>query len=793
MPSFIDSLPDVNKKDTGSGSGFLDTLPQAPVSQEQTGFLQQTAQNMARPFLSAPASVASAVATGLGEAGIISPKYGEEARQSGVPFGYFGKVKPFAAKVPTSIGDIINSAAGGAADMLESASYLMAPVKELGSGFFSKIALKEALPMATAYGTAQGLRDKSKGGSVLGSAGTALGNTLGAMGAYTLMGAGGQAISRWGARALRSEAMRTLTRLGNDMAEKVWSTFPEAFKKGSIDSLDKMTNKLVYSRMRALSNEFTRFHKKSMLSFIDSTAPKITEPDLAYATFARSLSDTMGALFKKSANKYQLVKDADVNISKYVNAFDAIGLKTNGNGQLSKESAQEMKSLIMTNGMNSPLDKFKVDMISELSHPMNPKQVMSLWEDSMKQLSVMDTNEARNSVRAFSAGIYKDMRNELETNGRKDIVDNWDVAYNAYKKASRIYDSGVLNKMRNSGYVSDLVDTLASGTMKDPEKEVFLKSIDEQRPAVQNLLISEMLSKVKTNPTADSKKMIDGVLGNFDNEIGDNSLFSPSQVNYMRSVGDFANTNFGDLLSGMRGAVGLDKEPTVAEGKATQALTESAKALQPQKEALTSTVGKLVDNGKINDISRELLKIDKTSDFEKVLGAFSPEEKNLVGLALAHRAFIGDVPLGVVDKNGDVVVNKEFATKFIDTIDKITANKPLRSLLTDTQYKGLKEASDLVRMGTQIPAGDMARLVHAGLAALYGGNHYFAGATYQATQVFKANLDNPESYNVIENLIKINALKTNARFVLGDLIKKAANVVAQMGHASGEALLQNNT
>lgn len=751
--------------------------------QQKPGFVQGLVQDIARPFLKPIASIDSAAASA------IDPAAGQNARDNGVPFGYFGNVKPFGAQglIPqpgqgTNWDSGARQFADVAGNTAEAASYFMAPMK-LGRGFWATV--KEGAPMAATYAAGKGGEALGDGKSPLEAAGTAAANYVGATAGYSLLKGAGNLIANWGSRALQSDAVRVAGQWANDFAEKTWNALPEAFQKGAADTLDSITNKSTRRTVSALQDEFDKNWTTASQSMIDGINPEVNQPDLTFGKFQRSLSETMGNMFRTSNALYDDVKADQTTIGSdtFNLAKQALGkIETPPDINALKPGTPEYRDAIQA--LTKPqgiLKDFKDSMEPALVKDMTLKNVMNMWDNAMSYIPQAN-NEERGVIRDFAAGLYSDARTTLEKTN-PDLLNGWDGAYQAWKKASDLYSSGFLGTLKSSGDVDTVVDTMLKGGMTRPEQTAFLDSIKGNEGSVQNLFINSLLRKAKAAPTPEEGAgMIQKFLDGWDVKAGENSFLTPAQAKQLDDISSFMGGKFDDFVLGMRKAQGLGDEV---------ASEDTVAKLSDQQGNLD--IAKAVNDGRMSDIADKFYKLKDSPDLSKILSALSPEERQVVGLSIGQKVLDNKVPVASLNKDGTYKINSGFAKAVVDTYDDIASNRTLNSVLTDEQLNGLKQAADSVRNLTEVPVTGMKRILHGILAVVYGAKGFFGAAIQHGVQGVSAPaVESKAYYEAVDNLIDQGLLEGNKRILVGDFLKKLLPLAGQAFDKLGSEITGEN-
>jgi len=735
-----------------------------------------------KPVVRAGVTVAGGIATGV--AGLFG---GEEAagqaRQSaveGLDVPYFGKTRPFGAGAYDEMqaGNIGGGefatragldAAGSAAEMY---SYTMAPLK-IGRGFWNTI--KEALPMALTFGAAKTGQAAGEGKGAIDSTLEGAGNALGVTAGFGLLKGGANLFANYGARALQSPAIKQAGSWAKGFAEKVWNALPDSFQEKAITGLDNMVNSQTKRTYSLLETEFNKEWKKTANSAIDALTPNINNKDLSYAKFSRSLTETMGNMFRSSNALYDDVKADSTRIDLGADGFATKSLEKISVPDITKfkpgtPEYKEAVSKIMKGGSSDLLSDFSREMEPVVKQPLTLRQIMATWERAMSYIGDA-TNEEKVIIRDFANGLYSDARKVLEAT-KNPLVNDWDLAYNSWKKASTVYDSGVLNEMRNSGYVSSVVDKMA-GKMDDVEKGVFLNSIKDNEPAVRELIINELLGKVKGMPNKEGAELIQKVVNQWDDGTGVSKLFTKEQAKYLDDISSFMDGNFSDFIEGMKRSQGLSG---VSTEKAAELLDSQSKI----------DVSKLVTEGRFDEIADKFFALGKKDDANlvKIVSEFTPEEKQVVGLSIAKDMFKEELPLVALNKDGTYNVGQEFADAMVNTWSKIKDNKALNQVMTEEQMQGLKNAAEYaqtLKNVTNVPDSGVKRILHGVTSLLYFAKGWLPGGISHAISAASSQVEKTKLYyDAIDKLLE-EGLKKNNAIKVGDFLKQITSGLSISG------------
>lgn len=687
----------------------------------------------------------------------------------GVDTGTYKGLRP----IGTS-GNFGQDVAGAAGAGLELSSYLMAPLKT-GAGFWNTI--KEAIPLAATFGAGKGLQASGDGADPLSAAGTGIANAVGAAAGYGLFKGGAQLFSNWGARALQSQAVATAGSWMKDFAEKTFTAMPEAFNKealapiygmaapkpGETAPLGDMVAATTRRTYAALKDEFDKNYSTAKDAVVDSLMPEVNKPDLTLAKYQRSLSETMGNNFRKANTLYDDVKADHTKIDQFTIAGSALDKapKIPTMPTPASSAAERQAYMDAVQSGSQTFQTFMGTMQSATKQPLTLKQVMGLWQESMSALTGA-TNDERVVIRDFASGLYADARQVLEKKN-PELLDQWDGAYQQWKKSVDLYESGPLNSLKSVGDVDTFVDTMLSKQMTRPEQETFVQSLGDNKPAVQDLFINSVLRKAKQLDPNEGSKFIQKFLDGYSD-----NLLSPAQTKMLDDLSHFMGGDFDQFVLGMRQAQGLTD----------QAAGDLLKG-QTQQDLL-----KTVNDGRLDQIAERFTKMADSPELTKTLEAFSPEEKNIIGLSIAKGLFDQKLPVAALNQDGSYKIAPEFAATLIDVGAKIQDNKALQKVMSPEQLSALQSAVKFAEKTedlSAVPAAGYHRLMNGLISMFYFARGWVPGGVRNAIDAASGSGEKTLLYySAVQDLLSEGLLQKNKQIMVGDLMKVLLPGVGQV-------------
>lgn len=724
---------------------------------EKPGFVQGLAQDVAKPFLSAITNVSGLGASALGYIAGGKDLYSrvrQTALEQGADYGYFGKVKPIGAEAilardrgEISTGEMVKrEALDFAGTMGEIASYSFAPLKGIkGTGFLKTMA--KSAPFATAFGISKGLQAGAEGKSTTESITEGAVSGLSASLGYALLGKASSFVSNMGARALQSEAFRAAGKGLVDLTEKTWNALPQAFQ----DSVSKWTDNLINTSFRrsyqALRTEFNSKFNQAVNGAIESVVPLVDNPELTTAQFQRNLANKIGQKFQESSALYDQVKTDRTVIQ---------------NLPLSISKAESLiNKMPETIGLTFDLSPKNKNPI-----PMTMGDIISKWQEAMTLLPKANP-EQKVAIRDFASALYSDARGFLEKENPK-LLNQWDSAYQSWKKATDIYESGILSELKSVGDFDTFIDKFFSKELSVPEREVFLESIKGNEKTVQDMFINSLLRKVKTMPDrAEGAKTIRDFLDNWDIMSPDgevrNAFLAEDQANTLNQLADFLDTKFDNFVDGMRNSIGLKPD--------------NVSWFTQQQQKLN--VAELVDKGDINSIFDNLMSIKDSGEFRQAINLLNPEERRAVGITMFKDIFNENKPLFDVNPDGTLDMSSfvKDLSKTLTQLNKVGGKDKeglLNMLYSPEQVKTFtKEIPNAIKTFenvSSVPKFKITRLFNLVLSGIYAKVGFPAASIHNLSEAIKA--PSYKNYvNAVNELIEKNYLKKNLGMKIGDLMQ----------------------
>lgn len=748
---------------------------ESPLSQKDIPFFPDTlARDVARPFLGAFASVANLTKAGTDDF--------DRVRREGMNFGYFGNVKPLGAEFDVTKGlkENIRPLAEATGRVAEMASYGFAPLKGIkGAGFFDA-AFKQGAPFSVAFGAGKGLQkygeeaDESgkratAGEAALAGAGAYLGSSLG----YGITAKGAQLIGHFGARALQQPAVKAAGEQIRSLAEKVWSAMPDSFQQQGFKMADAILNASTRRKVAALESEYLRTHGESVSSWIRSVAPDVGDPELSLASFQRKLKESIGRRYRDSEALYNDVKAAEPltsSVERWTNSVSKI------------DSA--ISALPFSNA------KFELMGIRDmLKKQITPRQILDANFDLLDKAATAETREEAKMFREVADSLFSDMRRILEVDSPA-ILDTWDRAYQRWLQAGQIYESPVISGLKTAGSVEKIIDDSLLNKLDTSERGLILESIADDPEPFRELIISSLLSKAEREGPEKGAKTIQDFLSSWERNVDGkvvNELLSPDQAALLDDLSNYMGENFGDFVSGMRKAIGMDDE--------------AVRALSEQRSTLD--IAKMVDDGDFEAIAKHWVDMSGKDEFAQALSVLSPEEKRVVGLTIWRDLFNDELPVFRLNDDGTINAENlaEAFRKGFQELNKLGGSKKSIELPDGTkstieemlyskeQIESMKEAEKMISTlenVRKLPVGEFKRIMHAGLAFIYGslGGKYI-GAT--ARHAAEAAAPTPKAfYEAVNSLVDSALLKKNGMLKMEDVLRSLVPFTGAVGgHAPG--------
>jgi hypothetical protein len=769
--------------------------PAAPAVQaepiEQPGFLQSAAQVIAKPFLGIGASAAGGLeGLAYGAAKLVgADSFAERRRQdmedilNGVDTGYLGIARPLGSDAADGgvkdgriTGQGLAKVFGGA---LEAGSYFASAPLKGAEGFWQAAkAGKKVAGVMAAGAAANSLGDGKDLGEAAVDGGVA---GVGTLATFGLMNKAADVFKIWGAKALQDPIVQASAAKIRDTADHIFNTVPEIFGKG-FTSLADITNVSTRRAVNALRSEFNRDYNTAKNAIIDSLVPDVGNPDRVFGKFQRSLSETMGNMFRDSNKLYDKVK-ADPTL------IDDLSFSKGALGRLKMPeikpvmSAAEIRTYQESMGrMSIPFQGFHETMSQITDRPLTMGQIINANKEALNYIAG-SSSEERAAIREFAAGLFRDARTVLEKKNPA-LVQEWDDAYNAWLKASRLYDSSVLNKIKSVGEADDFVGALLDKKFSPtdmhskPLREAFLSSLnDGNRGATQELVISSLLRRAKDLSPEDGSKLLRSFLDNWED-----GFLTPEQTKMLDSFASFMDGNFDKFVVGMRGELeGLNL--SAAQEEALSAIESSSESLIKGQTQLD--VMKVVNDGRLDQISQKFAKLKDSPELAQVVSTMSPEEKSIVGLSITKDAYNAEMPVLKRLSDGKYSMDKGFADAILKAVDAVEINKALEGLFTPEQIaefdKVAKAAESLRTATTEIGGEGLANLLRLFVSAFYFKRGWIPGSLAKISQTMKSVSDQVELNRVLREAIESGMVEKNKMYKLGDILQMIG------GHAAGPA------
>ena len=762
------------------------SAPTEPLMSGNKPWLQSTAQSIAKPFLSIGASGAGALEglAYLGGKAVGADQFAERRRQDmqsileGVDTGYLGTAKPLGAGAAGGGVKDGHITGAGLADVFgqlgEAGSYFAAPLKG-ATGFWG--AVKSGIPAAGLFGAGEGLQAAGEGKGAIESTATGVANAVGVLATFGLMGKAADVFKIWGAKAMQDSVVRAGASTLRDFADHTFNTLPEAFQKG-YTSLADFTNATTRRTVAALRSEFDRNYNTTKDAVIDSLVPEVNNPDLVLGKFQRGLAEELGSNFRAKDTLYEAVKENPTVIDQFpiVNeGFNKIKLPEFPQPNLQgRTSPTEVKAYQEAMGkMSVPFQSFVETMGTATKQPLTLGEIINLSQESLRYL-VGSNNSERAAIRSFASGLYSDARNVLEKKN-PELLDQWDLAYQAHKKASDLYESNPLNNLKSVGEVDTFVDKMIGGEMSRPERNAFIKALGENKPATQSLFINSVLRKAKELKPAEGAKLIRTFLDNWEKDF-----LSPEQTKMLDSFASFMDGNFDEFVLGMRNEL----------FKASDLTQEKSKELLSQQTQLD--VMKVVNDGRLDQIAERFTKLKDSGDIAKIVSTMTPEEKSLVALSVGKDVYKAELPVATHLGDGKFKIEEGIADAVIKTADTFASNKSLQSLLTPEQITEMdlvaKMAENIKGASYDASGETLANFLRLFVSAFYFKRGWIPGALSKASQTLKSVSDQVEMNRALREMIDQGLTKKGKVYTIGELVQMLPKYLAVPAVEGGKSL-----
>lgn len=791
-PGSYDSIDDEQL-----GTRVLEKFPEykdriKPV-EEEPGFLKGLGQAIAKPVI----RTAGTIATAIGAAGAEIIPGGESGAdvvervdREGIDYGVLGNAKPFGASARTderagkisaddSLTRTVRDAAGTGAELV---SYALAPLKG-AAGFWG--AIKASAPIAATLGLGKALQASGEGKGAGEAAGEGLMNAAGATAGFYLIPKAGQFIANWGARALQSQAARAAATVVRDAAENVWSAVPQAFKDGAKKTITELTteNPSVRRTVAVLQRQFDKDWKIASDATIDAVMPTVKDPDLAFGSFQRTLGEEMGGAFRSANKLYDDVKASDTRIKDWGGIPQKISdTITNLGKKIVSSVTGGGKAGASSENIYAQLSNLEQRMKGESG--ISLKEVMIEWEQLMQHVPSADKETAA-AVREVAASLYSGARKTLQTQD-PDLLNQWDLAYQSWKKATDVYESNILGTLKSSGDVDTFVDKMLSKALTRPEQTALNKALaGEGGEAAQDLLVNSILRKAKAEKTApEGAKIINEFLDNWE------STLTPEQAKFLDDTAGFMDGKFEDFVNGMREAQGI-----MPDGK-TVNVAETAAKLQTDKAKID--VLNLANEGKFDEVVKRFTTLAESSPDELAsqMKLFTPEEKQGIGAALSRDLLKEESLLAARNPDGSYSMDKKYVQKVFDVWNKVSTmpEDVASQLFTSQQLNALEDAVKAAQTAedlSNVEFSALKRFAKGAVGFFYALKGWAPGAFRNATEAFSGEGKlATKAYDEINSLIDKGLLEKNTRMKVGDFFKglgsKAAKAIPKIGGEIGD-------
>lgn len=738
IQGWLDTLPKSGADSSGSGGGFMNTVG---------GLAKDAATAVARPFVKVGSTIESGLAqtAAAGFSAIGANGVGQQFQSQA------NAVAPNVAKNPVDF----------AGNALEAASYGIAPLKGVGGGFWG--AVKAIQPVAAGFGGAKALESAGQGDSLGDAALKGAGTYAGVTATAGLLGYGADLIKGWGAKLMQNTAVQQSMNYLKDFADNTFTALPEAFQK-DFTSVEDLGNKNAARTAAALREEFNTGFGAAKNSIIDAAIPNVDKPEIATAQFNHAISDSMGKYFQKSNSLYEDVKADATTIDKFTTANDALERMPAPPQLPDRPNAADVQAYQRAAEKISPhVQTFLEESKETIKQPMNLRQIMALWQDTLSQLPNAN-NEEKVGLRNFASGLYADAKTTLSKTN-PELLNDWEAAWSKWGDASRLWDSPVLNELKQPGNLDNYIAKISSGTLTPLEQDTIAKAISDpgMKGSTQDLLVSALMRQAKLQPPQEAAKTVN----NFLDKFGDTFL-KPDARAMLGKMASFFDSNFDQFVSGMRNQL-----PGLATDAADKLSTQ-----QGQIDAFDAVSGKGIDQ-----IVSQIGKIKDSPDFEKIVGAMNPEEKQAVGLAVTKDFFDKNMPLATQLPDGKFQVEKGFADNILKTWEMLSNNKGLQEAVGPDVVSAFKDgarvAENLGDASYVDDAKGMGKLYHAVVASVYLQRGWLPGALSNSLNVLKSAAGTGARFSSIEDLVDNGLIKPGTVFKIGDVLNHLSTLAAK--------------
>lgn len=198
-------------------------------------------------------------------------------------------------------------------------------------------------------------------------------------------------------------------------------------------------------------------------------------------------------------------------------------------------------------------------------------------------------------------------------------------------------------------------------------------------------------------------------------------------------------------------------------------------------------VGKLVSDGRIDEIADKFMKLSDSPDLKKVFNAYSDEEKQVIGLSMTQKLFDDKLGIGSKNSDGTYNVDPKYADALIKTWESIQGHKGLNEIMNKEQIKGIKEAAEYAQTlkdVSNVPAiGFRKKLLHGLISAFYLARGWMPGGIQNAIEAAHGPVAQTKAYYAaIDKLINEEGLLEK------NLPIKISDFVALLAKGSGQAI-----